>query len=38
LTFNAPLYTVLLLLVALIVGAWNCYVGDVLRRGTNNRA
>ncbi len=37
LTFNAPLYTVLLLLVALIVGSWSRYIGAVLRRGMNDR-
>lgn len=37
LTFNAPLYTVLLLLVALIVGSWSRYINHVLRRGTNDR-
>lgn len=37
LTFNAPLFTVLLLLVALIIGSWSRYIGDVLRRGTNDR-
>jgi hypothetical protein len=37
LTFNAPLYTVLLLLVALIVGSWSRYLGDVLRRCADDR-
>jgi hypothetical protein len=31
LTYSAPLYTVLLLLVALIVGAWSRYVISILR-------
>ncbi len=37
LTFNAPLYTVLLLLVALIVGSWSRYLSDVVRRGADDR-
>jgi hypothetical protein len=32
LTFSAPLYTVLLLLVALITGAWSHYMISILRR------
>lgn len=32
LTFNAPLFTVLLLLVALIVGSWSRYISEVLHR------
>jgi hypothetical protein len=37
LTFNAPLYTVLFVLVALIVGAWSRYLSDVWRRGANDQ-
>ncbi len=37
LTFNAPLYTVLFVLVALIVGSWSRYLSDVWRRGTNDQ-
>lgn len=37
LTFNAPLYTVLFVLVALIVGSWSRYLSDVWRRGADDR-
>ncbi|MGD9099640.1 MAG: hypothetical protein PVF45_04105 [Anaerolineae bacterium] len=36
LTFNAPFYTVLFLLVALMVGFWVRYTSGVLQRDTND--